>query len=59
MSHYHSSYVKCPACKKEHFTDSKAVVFVDCYEGDRGQDVYVYVCPVTKKQVESNVYRAR
>ena len=51
------NYVLCPECKEEHFSDE--VEFLDCYEGDRGQDVMKFVCPVTKKETESNVYRGR
>ena len=48
-------YVICRECGAKHETDK--VEFLDCCEGDRGQDVMTFICPVTKTETESNVYK--
>jgi len=50
-----SHYVYCSECHEKH--DTRDVEFVDISEGDQGQDVMRFVCPVTKIEKESNVYR--
>lgn len=53
-------YVICPAWGERHYTDDATPLDVlDCHEGDQGQDVITYKCPVTGKEVDATVYRSR
>jgi hypothetical protein len=55
----HDMFVRCPECKEDHYTDEKGMTVTDCCEGDQGQDVITYVCPVTKQETQATVYRRR
>ena len=48
-------YVICKECGEKHSTEN--VEFIDCSEGDRGQDVLIFYCPKTAERTESNVYK--
>ncbi len=48
-------YVRCYACRDEHYVDK--VKFVDVYEHITGEDVMKFVCPKTKTIEESFVFK--
>ena len=44
-----------PCCKYE--LDASMIKIEDVYEGDMGEDIVTYKCPVCKKQHASAAYR--
>ena len=40
------------ACNENRISESK-VEILDCYEGPRGEDILVFICPVCKQKHES------
>ena len=57
MNNERKSYVRCPNCLQEHFTDE--VEFLDIEEDMIGRDVMTFVCPETFLDAKSVVYRGR
>ena len=47
--------VKCSECGSEH--SSEEVETVNIEEDIFGRDLLTFICPVTKKQAQSNIYR--
>jgi hypothetical protein len=47
--------VLCAECSEEH--DTTKVEFVDVEEDFQGRDVMYFICPITKTEAKSLVYR--
>lgn len=53
--HHCSTIVICSECSEEHLTNE--VEFVNIEEDIQGRDLMYFVCPVTKTETKSLVYK--